>query len=103
MREKERLHFGGINILSAANDHVLGSAPDMEMPVLAHDSQVAGVQPALAIDSFRSGLRVLIVSLHHQVSASAKFPHFTQRNRRAGGADKFHLRIGHSLANGGTS
>ncbi len=44
---EDRLHFRGINILAAADDHVLEAADNVEISFLIHAGHVAGVEPAI--------------------------------------------------------
>ena len=48
-----------------ADDHILDSPADADIPVLVHDAEVAGVQPALFVDDLPGCFRVFVVSFHH--------------------------------------
>src|SRR5271167_4482788 len=58
MRVQELLYFPRINILSAADDHVLRSACEVNVSVLAHHAEISRVQPTFAIHCPRRRLRL---------------------------------------------
>ena len=57
MGVEELLDLAGIDVFAAADDHVAGTAGDVEAAVFAHDAEVAGVQPAVGLDDFARCLR----------------------------------------------
>src|SRR5271165_4696357 len=68
---QEFFHFPRIDILPAADDHVLRSAGEVNVSLLAHDADITRMQPALAIDCARGRLRFAIITLHDHISARA--------------------------------
>ena len=52
MGVEKLLHFLGINVLTAANDHVLQAADDLHVAFLIHDREIAAVEPPRLIDGF---------------------------------------------------
>ena len=71
MGVEKLLHFAGIDVFAAANDHVARAAGDVEASVFAHHAQVAGVQPAVGLDHVCGAFRIAVVALHHRVAAHA--------------------------------
>ena len=47
---EELLHFAGVDVFTAANDDVAGAAGEVDAAVVVHDAEVAGVQPAIAVE-----------------------------------------------------
>ena len=59
---------------------------------VAHARQVAAMQPALRIDGAGGGVRVIVVSLHHQVAARAQLALFAGgQGLSVFGMDDLHL------------
>src|ERR1700754_257020 len=67
------LDLARINILAAADNHVLEPAEDAAIARLVHRAEVTGVQPAVAIDRAGGRLRVVEIALHHGIAASTYF------------------------------
>ena len=74
MLEQEALDLGGVGVEAADDEHVLLAADDREPPGLIEGAEISGVQPAVGIDRFRGGHRVVQITLHHGV---APHQHFT--------------------------
>ena len=49
-REQQFLDLARIDVLAAADDHVLEPALDRAVAALVHRAQIAGVQPAVGVD-----------------------------------------------------
>ena len=90
------------NIFAAANDHVLGAAGEDHVAILAHHSQIAGMQPAARVDGLARRLRLAVVTLHGEIAAGADFALLAQRHRFAAGhVGDFYFGVGHGSANRG--
>ena len=63
MAQRDVLDVGGIDIVAAADDHVLGAARDVDLAVLADAPEVAAAQPAF-MESRADLLRVEITGEH---------------------------------------
>src|SRR2546430_199820 len=50
MPVEEFLHLARIDVVAAADDHVLDAAHDVQIPVLVHRCEIAGVHPARGVD-----------------------------------------------------
>src|SRR5882724_53953 len=55
MAEQQLLELARVDVFAAANDHVLESSLDRAVAPFVHRSEIAGVQPALAIDGSPGG------------------------------------------------
>ena len=64
-------------VFTAANDHVLHTARYPHEPLSVHRAQIAGMQPAFAIDGGDGSLRVVVIADHHRVGSRANLAHFT--------------------------
>ena len=62
VREEERLHLGGGDVLAADLEHVLEAADERDAAVLVEAAEVARVEPALVVDRERRVLGVLVVA-----------------------------------------
>src|SRR5262245_54819215 len=60
------------DVLAAADDQVLDAAGDSEVAVGVDAGFVAGAKPAIRVDRRTRRLRVVVVALHHVISARAK-------------------------------
>src|ERR1700688_1808851 len=78
------LDLAGIDILAAADDHVLAPALNAAISVLVETPQIAGVKPAFGIDCRSRRFRIVEIVLHDGVSASADFADLSDRHNRAG-------------------
>jgi hypothetical protein len=76
---EELLDLARVDVLPASDDHVLDAADDLDVAVLAHHRQVAGVHPAPRVDRLRRLLRFVPVAEHHAVAAGAQFARLTAR------------------------
>src|SRR5581483_7371339 len=69
---EELLDLPGVDVLPAPDDHVLDAADDVDVAVLVHGGQVAGVHPARPVDGLGGALRVVPVAGHHRVAPGAQ-------------------------------
>src|SRR5512136_1997194 len=82
--EEELLDLPRVDVLAAADDHVLDPAGDLAVTVLVHYRQVAGVKPAVGVYRLGSLLRHLVITLHDKVAAAAKFSLFARGESGSG-------------------
>ena len=98
MPVEELLDLARIDVLAAADDHVLEAADDVDVALLVHRREVAGVHPAGLVDGLlRLGL-VVPVALHHRVAAGAELACLAARHHAALGIDDLDLDMGKHLA-----
>ena len=81
MAQQEFLDLARIDVLAAADQHVLDPADDLAIALGVDGGQVAGVHPALGVDRLARALQVAPVAAHHQVAAGAQFAPFADRQR----------------------
>src|ERR1700752_1030209 len=72
--------LGRVDVETRANDHFLGAADDMEN-IAVESREVAGVEPALAVDHLGRQIRCAIVAAHHVAATDVKLADFAARNR----------------------
>ena len=72
MGVEELLDLARVDVLPAADDHVLDPAGDVDVAVGVHHRQVAGVHPAGRVDRLGGLLRLVPVAEHHRVAAGAQ-------------------------------
>ena len=72
--------LGRGNVHSASDDHVLEATGEMQVAVLVHIAQVAGVKPAVGIDGLLLG-RQAFVAVHETHAAREHLPHLAGRAR----------------------
>src|SRR5450759_4014872 len=71
MAVNDLLDLARVNVLAAANDHVLDPPDDVQVSLLIHRSEVAGVHPAGPVDRQPRRVLVIPVPAHHDVPAAA--------------------------------
>ena len=69
--EEDILDLARVDVLAAADDHVLDPALDAQVAPAVEGRQVPGVVPALGVDGGRRGLRGVVVAAHDHVPAGA--------------------------------
>ena len=74
MPEQRPLDLGRVGVEAADDEHVLQPVGDGDVPVVVHDADVAGVEPALGVDGLGRGLGVLEVAGHHRVAPDEDLP-----------------------------
>src|SRR5262249_1734916 len=99
----DRLHIGvldqvfldlsGIDILSAANEHVLDAANDVAKTLAIDHGEIAGMHPACAVDRFRRQRILAPIAAHYRIAARAKFANTPYRNQAAYAVDDFHFNM----------
>src|SRR2546421_8419665 len=83
VRVEELLDLARVDVLASANDHVLDPADDVDVAVLVHGGQVAGVHPAPAVHGLRRPFRLLLVAEHDRVAAGEQFARLPPGRRGA--------------------
>src|SRR5439155_11705778 len=64
--------LGGVDVLAAADDHVLQPADDLHVALGVHHRQIAGVHPAGLVDAALRRRLVAPVAAHDAVAARAE-------------------------------
>ena len=72
----EFLDLTGIQILTAADDHILQSAGDLVVSVGCAAADVAGMEPAVGVDGLGGGLGHLVIALHNVEAPGHEFTAF---------------------------
>src|ERR687894_55864 len=72
MGVEELLDLARIDVLAAADDHVICPAGYLEVTVLVHDRQVPGMQPSIFVYNLGGLIGHLVVALHDVVAAGAE-------------------------------
>ncbi len=99
--EEELFQLARINVLAAANDHVLVAPGNAHVALLVHARQVAGVHPARRVDGFGGGRRVAPIAEHHAVATGAQFADLPARHHAAVLVDDLALQLRLGAAHGG--
>ena len=68
----EVLNLLGVDVLAAADNHILDAAGDFEVALGRAAGQIAGVEPAVLIDGGGCGLGHFVVALHDVVALGAE-------------------------------
>ena len=79
-RTEEVLDLLGRNILAAADDKVFKTARDEIVTFLVHAPDIAGVEPAVGVDTFRGLFGHIVIALHVVKTAAADFAIFADRS-----------------------
>src|SRR5207244_4278619 len=82
---EELLDLARVDVLSAADDHVLDPADDVHVAVGAHHREIPGVHPPGLVDRLGGLRRLIPVAEHHRVPAGAQLPWFAARHYQSGG------------------
>src|SRR6267378_6351039 len=101
MTEQQFLEFARIDVLTAANDHVLQSSLDRAVTPAIHRAEVAGMQPALGVDGSLGGRFVLKITMHDVIAACTYLADLADRNDLSRLLiDDLHLDVRHRRADG---
>jgi hypothetical protein len=95
--EQEFLDLARVDVLAAADQHVLGAADDVAVALGVDRGQVAGVHPAVAHRLARA-FGVAPVAEHHRVAAHQQFALLAHGQHLALGID--HLGLQHAAGCG---
>src|SRR5262245_19872409 len=93
MIDQELLDFLWIDILPAADDHVLDPADDLAEPFLIELGDVAAVHEAVAIDCASSLFRLVPIAQHDRITARAQLAGRADGDRRAGLIDELAFEV----------
>ena len=80
MLEQHLLDLARVDVLAAADHHVLDAADDVDVAVRVHHAEVAGVHPAGRVDRLGGRLVVVPVAAHHEVAAGADLTRHADRH-----------------------
>src|ERR1700730_10461407 len=72
MAVEKLLNLTRIDVLAAANDHVLDPSDDVEVSLVVHCREVAGVHPAPSVDSLSRPFVIVPIPAHDDVSTAAQ-------------------------------
>src|SRR5450432_179865 len=100
---QELLDLAWIDVLPAADDHILDTADDAAVAIIVDGCEVTGVHPAVGVDCFAGLGLVVPIAQHHRVSARAELTGFTARQGPAIVADDLYFKVGLNLADRGDS
>src|SRR5262249_7483168 len=90
MLVEDLLDLARVDVVAAADDHLLLAVHDEEVAVLVHPGQVTSPEPAVR-DRLGRGLGLAPVALHHVVAADGDLADLADGERGAVGADHAHL------------
>jgi hypothetical protein len=94
VRVEELLDLARVDVLAAADDHVLDAPDDVHVALVVHRREVARVHPARRVDRLRGRSRIVPVAEHHAVAARAELARRAARHDRAGlRVDDLHLDV----------
>src|SRR5579884_2940528 len=99
VRVEKLFDLAGIDVLAAANDHILDAPDDVDIALLVHGGQVSGMHPARTVDSLSGRFGIVPVAEHHAVPTRAEFtrlPHWHNFARR--GINNLDLQVRPDLA-----
>src|SRR5581483_9656418 len=100
MAVEEFLDLSRIDVLAAPDDHVLQAADDVDVALVIHGGEVAGMHPAAVVDCLLGLLLIVPVALHHRVAARAELAGRPARHRLALAVDDLDLDVRQHLAHG---
>src|SRR3954447_5801116 len=83
VRHQELLDLARVDVLAAADDHVLDAPDDLQVALVVHLREVAGVHPARAVDRVGGLLGLFPVSEHDAVAARAELARLAAGDDRA--------------------
>src|ERR1700722_1303436 len=69
MAVEKLLDLARIDVLAAADDHVLDAPDDVAIAFRVDGGEVAGVHPARRIDGLAGALRIVPIAEHHRIAA----------------------------------
>src|SRR5699024_11992584 len=93
--ERGRFELGGVDVLSAGDEHVLEPVDDEEEPVIVEVADVTGVEPAAGGERGSGGRLVVPVGTHDIGSAGHDLAADAGPARVAGGIADIDLGEGH--------
>ena len=94
MADQELFDFAGEEIFATANNHIFQATHDIDIAACIHCRQVAGMQPAIAINGLCGLFRHVVVALHDDHAPAAYFAALSYRYNLASlGANDFDVGI----------
>src|SRR5205085_12672405 len=100
MAVEKFLDFAWIDVLAAADDHVLDAADDVAIALLVDGREVAGMHPARGIDRLARLLLVVPIRPHDEIAAGQQLAGRAARDDAAFRIDDLHLGVRHRPADG---
>ena len=95
MGVQEFLDLARIDVLAAADNHVLDAPDDVDVALVVHGRQVPSVHPARGIDGLTGRFGIVPVTEHDAVAARAQLARLTARqNLTALGVNDLDLDVG---------
>src|SRR5580692_3122411 len=85
--------FTRVDVLAAADDHVLDPADDAAISGVVDGSEVAGMHPPGGIDGFPGPCLVIPVTEHHGISSRAELAGLSPRHDTAVAVDDLDLEV----------
>ena len=101
MAIEEFLDLARIEVLAAADHHVLDAADDVAIALGVDHGEVAGVHPAVGVEHVGGLLRLVPIAQHHAVAAGAEFAALAARHDAALEIDDLDLDMRMDAADGG--
>ena len=98
--EQELLDLARIDVLAAADQHVLHAADDVAVALGVDRREVAAVHPAGRVDRLARALGLVPVAAHHQVAARAQLARHADRDDAAALIDDLDLDVRLDAAHG---
>src|ERR1700733_3709559 len=84
MRVQDLLDLSRVDVLAAADDHLLEPALDPVVPALVRRAEIAGVQPARGVDRRTGGSGIVEIPRHHVVATGEDLTDRARGHRLAG-------------------
>src|SRR6185295_17325288 len=94
MAIEEFLDLSGIEVLAAADHHVLDAADDVAIALGVDDRDIAGVHPAIGVEHVAGLFRLVPIAQHDAVAAGAEFAALAARHDAALEIDHLDLDMG---------
>ncbi len=95
MAVEELLDLTGIDVLPSPDDHVLDSPDNLDVALVVHLCEVAGVHPAIGVDGLGRAVGVVPVARHHRIASRAELAGLSSADGLAGlGIDDLDLDVG---------
>src|SRR5579872_4088621 len=85
--------FARVDVLAAANDHILETTDNAHVALGVHHSEIARMQPAAGVDCFGGALGLLPIALHHRIAAATDLARCVDWNDVSVLADQFYFKM----------
>ena len=100
MAVEKFLDLARIEVLAAADHHVLDAADDVAVALGVDGGEIAGVHPAAGVEHLGGLLRLVPIAEHHGVAAGAEFAALAARHDAALEIDDLDLEMRMDAADG---